>query len=113
MNVIQSAVVVTIAVLLSATFSAWLALRAQSNMPPTLAVVDVMELTIEYNKKIQDSSKDNDSKSRAVMEFAMTLSKEVDALADDCKCVLVNKAAVLSRDVPDFTSTLRKRLPKL
>jgi hypothetical protein len=113
MNAIRNAVVIAIAVLISAAFATWLALRARGNMPAPLAVVDVMDLTIEYNKKIQDSNKDNDAKSRAVVEFAVNLSKEVDALASECHCVLVNKAAVLSRDVPDLTKTLRDRLPKL
>jgi hypothetical protein len=113
MKMLRNALVITIAVLISAAFATWLALRAKDNLPAPLAVVDVMDLTIEYNKKIQESNKDNDAKSRAVVEFAMNLSKEVDALAAECHCVLVNKAAVLSRDVPDLTKTLRERLQKL
>ena len=113
MNVMRSAVLITIAVLLSAVFATWLVMRTQENMPPPMAVVDLMDLTIESNKRIQDSNKDNEAKSRAVVDFAVTLSKEVDALALTCNCVLVNKAAVLSRDVRDLTGTLRERLTKL
>ena len=44
------------------------------------------------------------------IDFAKALSVAVDALGQDCRCVIVNKAAILGGTALDYTELVREKL---
>lgn len=88
------------------------------NMPPRVATVDLQALVDEDQKRTLDvigKGGNVTDEQRAVaqkltVEFAKKLSGAVDALGQDCHCVIVNKAALLGGVTIDYTDQIRARI---
>lgn len=88
------------------------------NMPPRVATVDLQALVEEDQKRMLDvigKGGEITAEQRAVAEkltidFAKKLSATVDALGQDCRCVIVNKAALLGGLTIDYTEQVRTRM---
>lgn len=88
------------------------------NMPPRLATVDLQALVDEEQKRTLDvigKGGELSDEQRAVaqqltIEFARKLSGTVDAIGQECGCVIVNKAALLGGLAIDYTVQVRARL---
>ena len=88
------------------------------NLPPHIATVD-LQMLVEENqdrvmKVIAGGSEVSDAQrqvaEKLAVDFARRLSDGVRLLAEDCRCVIVNKAALLGGDAVDYTDQLRERL---
>lgn len=88
------------------------------NLPPHIATVD-LQMLVEENqdrvmKVIAGGSEVSDAQrqvaEKLAVDFARRLSDGVHLLAEDCRCVIVNKAALLGGDAVDYTDQLRERL---
>jgi hypothetical protein len=88
------------------------------NLPPRLATVDLQALVDEEQKRTLDvigQGSELSDEQRAVaqqltIEFARKLSSTVDAIGQECGCVIVNKAALLGGVAIDYTDQVRARL---
>ena len=88
------------------------------NMPPRVATVDLQVLVDEDQKRTLDvigKGGDVTDEQRAVaqkltIDFAKKLSATVDALGQECNCVIVNKAALLGGVTIDYTDQIRARM---
>ena len=88
------------------------------NMPPRVATVDLQVLVDEDQKRTLDvigKGGDVTDEQRAVaqkltIDFAKKLSATVDALGQECNCVIVNKAALLGGVTIDYTDQVRARM---
>ena len=116
-----------IGVLATALLSTCLTLLALSpfayvvykHMPPSVATVDLQRLVEEEQKSVLDlmggQGASATPEQRAIAEkhtaeFAKRLSIAVDQLGQDCRCVLVNTAALLTGSVSDYTDVVRERI---
>ena len=82
------------------------------NYPKSVAVIDILSMTNERTEQIQKGSGPSEDKTREMGKYAESLSTQIEKLAQECHCVLVNKAAVLSSNAPDMTATLKARTLK-
>ncbi len=88
------------------------------NLPPRMATVDLQALVDEEQKRTLDvigQGGELSDEQRAVaqqltVDFARKLSATVDAIGQECGCVIVNKAALLSGVAIDYTDQVRARL---
>ncbi len=88
------------------------------NLPPRLATVDLQALVDEEQKRTLDvigKGGELSDEQRAVaqqltIDFARKLSSTVDAIGQECGCVIVNKAALLGGLAIDYTDQVRARL---
>lgn len=88
------------------------------NMPARVATVDLQVLVEEDQKRTLDvigKGGDVTDEQRAVaqkltLDFAKKLSAAVDALGQECNCVIVNKAALLGGLTIDYTDQVRARM---
>ena len=88
------------------------------NMPARVATVDLQVLVEEDQKRTLDvigKGGDVTDEQRAVaqkltIDFAEQLSATVDALGQECNCVIVNKAALLGGVTIDYTDQVRARM---
>lgn len=88
------------------------------NLPPRLATVDLQALVDEEQKRTLDvigQGGELSDEQRAVaqqltIDFARKLSSTVDAIGQECGCVIVNKAALLGGMAVDYTDQVRTRL---
>ncbi|QPN33239.1 hypothetical protein [Diaphorobacter sp. JS3051] len=88
------------------------------NMPARVATVDLQVLVEEDQKRTLDvigKGGDVTDEQRAVaqkltIDFAKKLSATVDALGQECNCVIVNKAALLGGVTIDYTDQVRARM---
>lgn len=94
-----------------------IAYMASQRMPPRLATVDLQKLVEEDQEraiKIIGSGSLNDdqraSLEKVTAEFAVKLSTTIDAVGQECGCVLVNKAALLGGAAADYTDLVRQRM---
>lgn len=92
---------------------AYMAYRA---IPPKVVSVDLQKLVEEEQKKTIDllsssngviNDEQREKIARQSTEFAKKLSGAVEHLGADCKCVIVNKAALLGGAAPDYTDIVR------
>jgi hypothetical protein len=89
-----------------------------SNLPPGVATVDLQALVEEEQKRTLDvigKGGEVSEEQRAVaqqltVDFARKLSATVDALGQECGCVIVNKAALLGGVAVDYTDRVRARI---
>ncbi|MFA8362876.1 hypothetical protein ACEPT7_33980 [Burkholderia ubonensis] len=90
-----------------------------AHLPKAVATVDLQQLVVLGQQRYLDrrsvqsaaSAADVSTATAASAEFARDLSAAVVELGTTCKCVLVNKAAVLNSDViADYTDQLRDKL---
>jgi len=85
------------------------------NMPARVATVDLQVLVDEDQKRTLDvigKGSNLTDEQRAVaqkltIDFAKKLSATVDALGQECNCVIVNKAALLGGVTIDYTDQVR------
>jgi hypothetical protein len=88
------------------------------NMPPRVATVDLQALVEEDQKRTLEvigKGGEVTDEQRAVaqkltIDFAKKLSSTVDALGQECQCVIVNKAALLGGVTIDYTDHVRARM---
>lgn len=88
------------------------------NMPPRVATVDLQALVEEDQKRTLEvigKGGEVTDEQRAVaqkltIDFAKKLSSTVDALGQECHCVIVNKAALLGGVTIDYTDQVRARM---
>jgi hypothetical protein len=88
------------------------------NMPPRVATVDLQALVEEDQKRTLEvigKGGNVTDEQRAVaqkltVDFATKLSSAVDALGQECHCVIVNKAALLGGVTIDYTDQVRARV---
>lgn len=88
------------------------------NMPPSVATVDLQVLVEEDQKRTLEvigKGGEVTDEQRAVVQkltidFAKKLSNTVDALGQECHCVIVNKAALLGGLTIDYTDQVRARM---
>ena len=88
------------------------------NMPPSVATVDLQVLVEEDQKhtlEVIAKGGEITDEQRAVVQkltidFAKKLSNTVDALGQECHCVIVNKAALLGGLTIDYTDQVRARM---
>jgi hypothetical protein len=93
---------------------------AYKNMPARVATVDLQKLVEEEQKRTMDVLGKGGSVSeeqRAAVEkltivFAKTLSANIDALGAECRCIIVNKAALLGGLTIDYTDLVRERIKR-
>lgn len=90
-----------------------------AHLPKPVAIVDLQQLVVLGQQRYLDrrsvqaaaSIPDVSTATAASAEFARDLSAAVIELGATCKCVLVNKAAVLNSDaITDYTDQLRDKL---
>ncbi|KVR07159.1 hypothetical protein WK09_25500 [Burkholderia ubonensis] len=90
-----------------------------AHLPKPVATVDLQQLVVLGQQRYLDrrnvqpaaSVPDVSTATAASAEFARDLSAAVIELGATCKCVLVNKAAVLNSDaITDYTDQLRDKL---
>ena len=87
-------------------------------LPPRLATVDLQALVDEEQKRTLDvigKGGELSDEQRAVaqqltVDFARKLSSTVDALGQECGCVIINKAALLGGVAIDYTDQVRARI---
>lgn len=88
------------------------------NMPQRVVSVDLQTLIEEeqqnYIKLISNggeiSSEERSLVNKQTVNFAKRLSEAVDELGKECKCVIVNKAALLGGSAEDYTGDVRARI---
>ena len=91
---------------------------AYRSRPPSIATVDLQKLVEEEEKRTiaaLGSGQNISAEQRATLEkltidFAKRLSSSIDALGAECKCVIVNKAALLGGVTIDYTDLVRERM---
>jgi len=97
-----------------------LAVMAYRHFPARVATVDLQSLVEEdQQKSIQALGKvsggvatadERTAYAHRAIGFAKRLSDAVDALGESCRCVIVNKAAVLGGSAADYTDSIRRRV---
>lgn len=94
------------------------AYKFSRSIPPQVATVDIQSVLETEQKKWADGlsidstrteSEKKELESRSI-RFAMNLSQTVEQLGRDCRCIVLNKAAVLSGDYLDLTDVLKNRM---
>lgn len=89
-----------------------------NNMPPHVATVDLQKLVEEgqksmlvaFGKSGNITEEQRAEAEKTTIEFAKKLSASIDALGQECQCVIVNKAALLGGVSIDYTDDVRKRM---
>lgn len=111
---------VAVAVFFSMLAIAPVGYMAWRNLPPTVATVDLQRLVEEEQKRTIDvlskGSSVSDEQRAAIekltVDFAKKLSANIDTLGVECKCVIVNKAALLGGTAIDYTDLVRDRMKR-
>lgn len=90
------------------------------NLPPRVVTVDLQKLVEDEHKRMLELI----GKGRAITEeqrvvaekltihFAQKLSATIGALGQECRCVIINKAAILGGGAIDYTEQIRERMKK-
>lgn len=90
------------------------------NFPPPIATVDLQKLVEEDQQEIMELfSKDGDitddqraKAEKRTVDFAKQLSTVIDRLGAECRCVIVNKAALLGGVTIDYTDLVREQIKR-
>lgn len=113
--------IVLFAVLVTLLALAPVAFMAYRAIPPRVATVDLQRLIEDDQKRtIELLGKSNGvigDDQRATLqrmseEFARRLSAAVEHLGAECRCVLVNKAALLGGTATDYTDHVREQVKR-
>lgn len=113
-------IMVVSAVLLTLVALAPVAYKAYQSVPPHVAQVDLQKLVEEEQQRVIDvmskggnvSDEQRAAFERRTVSFAKALSESIDQLGGECKCVIVNKAAILGGSVIDYTDLIRQRMKR-
>lgn len=116
---------INITTVVVAVFLALLALSpvgymAWRNLPPHIATVDLQKLVEEEQKRTVEvlskgstvSDEQRATVEKLTIDFAKKLSANIDQLGAECKCVIVNKAALLGGTAIDYTDLVRDRMKR-
>jgi len=97
-----------------------LAYTAYRHRPAAVAVVDLQKLVEEDQQRTfaalgktangVASEEQRSAYLKSTTDFAHKLEVEIDRVAKHCRCVLVNKAAVLGGESLDYTDGVRSQL---
>ena len=115
LQTLSIALVSTVLTLLALVPLAYVAYRHQ---PPQMVTVDLQKLLEEQQQKTIELLKKGGGLSeeqrlaaeKLTIDFAKALSVTVDILGQDCRCVIVNKAAILGGTAIDYTELVREKL---
>ena len=115
---LRQVVPVLLSTLLTLLVLAPVAYVVNRKLPPRLATVDLQALVDEEQKRTLDmigQGGELSDEQRAVaqqltVDFARKLSSTVDALGQECGCVIINKAALLGGVAIDYTDQVRARI---
>mgnify|MGYP003475869078 FL=1 len=115
---LRQVVPVLLSTLLTLLVLAPVAYVVNRKLPPSLATVDLQALVDEEQKRTLDvigKGGELSDEQRAVaqqltVDFARKLSSTVDALGQECGCVLITKAALLGGVAIDYTDQVRARI---
>lgn len=115
---LRQVVPVLLSTLLTLLVLAPVAYVVNRKLPPRLATVDLQALVEEEQKRTLDvigKGGELSDEQRAVaqqltVDFARKLSSTVDALGQECGCVIINKAALLGGVAIDYTDQVRARI---
>ena len=88
------------------------------NTPPHIVTIDLQLLVEEDQKRmlalIGDGTNVTDQQRLMVeklsVDFAKKLSTSVSSLEKECRCIIVNKAAILGGANIDYTNLVRERM---
>lgn len=117
----ESLAIVLASVLATLVALAPVAYMAYRALPPRIATVDLQKLVEEEQKRTMEVLSKNGGNvsdeqrlaiQRLTEDFAKKLSLAVDGLGTDCKCVIVNKAALLGGSTLDYTDLVRERIKR-
>jgi hypothetical protein len=95
------------------------AYMAYKHIPPPLVTIDLQKIVEENQLQLIEhigTANSNGSEEKRAMsermaaDFAQRLSKNVTQLSEECQCVLINKAALLSETPIDYTDLLNERM---
>lgn len=124
---VREALVIALAVLcaLAATIGyQWLSGVGTRAVPPTFAVIDVLAIADGAQRNFEnigfDPKAGESERTAAIVAaraFGLRLEQSVAELAAHCRCVLLNRAAVVASHeaavtLPDYTAELRTRLAR-
>ena len=107
---------VVVSVLLTLVLASPVVYTIRQAMPPRVGVVDLQALVAEEEQRIAAaatsqggvfSDTQRASQQKASAEFGLRLSRAVEQLGTDCRCILVNKAAMLGGVALDHTDAIR------
>ena len=115
---LQTLLIALIATVLTLLALAPLAYVAYRHQPPQIVTVDLQKLLEDQQQKTIDLLKKGGGHSdeqhlaaeKLTIDFAKALSTAVDTLGQDCRCVIVNKAAILGGAALDYTELVREKL---
>ena len=88
-------------------------------LPPQCATIDLQKIIEQDQSRILSllnaqtgvNSEENRRKNEQLtIEFSRRLTKNIERLSVECRCILINKAALLSGNVPDYTELLMERM---
>jgi hypothetical protein len=115
-QVLLSALLSALLVVIVASPAAYMLARYRA---PGLGAIDLAQLIDEHEEKVTlQLSKPGltDSERGAIQArsetFVRSLGQMIDALPDECNCVVLNRAAILSGQVEDLTPLIRDRVSK-
>ena len=115
LQTLSIALVATVLTLLALAPLAYVAYR---NQPPQIVTVDLQKLLEEQQQKTVEllrkggglSEEQRHATEKLTVDFAKALSIAVESLGQDCRCVIVNKAAILGGTAVDYTELVREKL---
>ena len=115
---LQTLLIALVATALTLLALAPIAYVAYRHQPPQIVTVDLQKLLEEQQQKTIDLLKKGGGHSdeqhlaaeKLTIDFAKALSTAVDTLGQDCRCVIVNKAAILGGAALDYTELVREKL---
>lgn len=119
MHKTETAVVIAGSVLFTLVLLIPVAYMAHRALPPAVATVDLQKLVEEEQQRSAQAitatggalpEAQRKAAEQAAIGFSSKLSAAVEALSVDCKCVLMNKAAVLGGGSVDLTDMVRTRM---
>jgi hypothetical protein len=84
--------------------------RLNGRIPQPIAVIDLMKLTEDATNAISSSDSAPDAKQKAIVDYGVRLSEQVKVIADECQCLVVNKAAVLGGPFTELTAEVQRRM---
>jgi hypothetical protein len=117
----QDFIAVTVAAVLATLLAlAPIGYLAYQNRPRHIATVDLQRLVEEEQKRAMDvishgggvSEEQRDVVQKLTVDFAKKLSATIDMIGVDCRCVIVNKAALLGGSAVDYTDAVRERIKR-
>jgi hypothetical protein len=109
---IKDIVLVLMGVTISVAMSSFFLMEVKKQMPPKVAVVDIVAITTEATDAILKSNGTPEDKAKAATAFTGRLNTEVERLSRDCHCLLLVSAAMVSQPEHDLTGYLKRAIAR-